>query len=250
MIKTVLIDDDKKNNAILKSLLQELHLNIDVIGEASNLKVAAKLLPQLNPHLVFLDIEMPFGNAFDLLDKLMPVNFEIIFITAFDEYSLKAFRYSALDYLLKPVNIDDLKVAVQKAEKKIELKNLNGQLSNLLSNLNKSALSASKIAMSVKEGFDFIVVNEIISCESKNNCTIVHTQTGKKYTCARLIKDYEELLPENIFFRTHHSFIVNINFVQKFFKDGRGGYVELLDGTTVPVSSRRKDEFLSRLGYG
>jgi two-component system LytT family response regulator len=249
MTKAVLVDDDPKNIIILKTLLQELPSNIEVIGEANNAEEAARLIPQLDPNVVFLDIEMPFGNAFDLLDKLMPVKFEVIFITAFDEYSLKAFKYSALDYLLKPVDIDDLHIAVQKVENRIELKNINEKLSNLLVNLKKPVLTGAKIAMPVKEGFDFISVNEIISCESKNNCTVVCTKIGKKYTCTRTIKDYEELLPENIFFRIHHSFIVNINFIRKFFKEGRGGYVELLDGTTIPVAHRRKDEFLLRLGY-
>ena len=137
MIKAVLVDDDEKNITILRALLQELDSEIEVTGEAGNAEDAGKLISLLNPNLVFLDIEMPFGNAFDLLDKLMPVDFEIIFITAFDEYSLKAFRYSALDYLLKPVDIDDLQLAVQKAEKKIQLKNINAQLSNLLFNINK-----------------------------------------------------------------------------------------------------------------
>jgi len=250
MIKTILVDDDEKNITILRTLLQQLPSNIEVAGEAGNAEDAFKMIPQLNPNLVFLDIEMPYGNAFDLLDKLMPVNFEIIFITAFDEYSLKAFRYCALDYLLKPVDIDDLEAAVQKAEKKIELKNINAQLSNLLFNLNKPALSATRIAMPIKEGFDFIGINEIVSCESKNDCTIVHTQSGKKYTCDRTIKEYEGLLPENSFFRIHHSYIVNVNFIRKFFKEGRGGYVELSDGTTVPVAYRRKDIFLSKFGYG
>jgi len=249
MTKAVLVDDDPKNITILKTLLQQLHSNIEVIGEANNAEEAARLIPQLDPNLVFLDIEMPFGNAFDLLDKLMPVKFEVIFITAFDEYSLKAFKYSALDYLLKPVDIDDLLIAVQKAEKRIELKNINEQLSNLLFNLKKPGLSVAKIAMPVNDGFDFVAIDELISCESKNNCTIVYTNSGKKYTCNRTIKDYEELLPENVFFRIHHSFIVNINFIRKFFKDGRGGYVELLDGTTIPVAYRRKDEFLGKLGY-
>ena len=249
MIKTMLVDDDEKNITILRTLLEQLHSTIEVTGEAGNVEEAFKLIPQLNPNLVFLDIEMPFGNAFDLLDRLMPINFEVIFITAFDEYSLKAFRYSALDYLLKPVDIHDLEAAVQKAEKKIELKNINAQLSNLLFNLNKPALSATRIAMPIKDGFDFIGINEIISCESKNDCTIVHTQSGKKYTCDRTIKEYEDLLPESSFFRIHHSYIVNLNFIRKFFKDGRGGYIELSDGTTVPVAYRRKDVFLSKFGY-
>lgn len=249
MIKAMIVDDDEKNITILKALLQQFHSTVEVTGEANNVEQAFKLIPQLNPNLVFLDIEMPFGNAFDLLDKLMPVNFEIIFITAFDEYSLKAFRYSALDYLLKPVDIEDLEAAVQKAEKKIALKNINAQLSNLLFNLNNPAASVTRIAMPIKEGFDFIDINEIVSCESKNYYTIVNTHPGKKYTCDRTIKDYEDLLPANSFFRIHHSYIVNVNFIRKFFKEGRGGYVELSDGTTVPVAYRRKEIFLSKFGY-
>ena len=248
MIRTVLVDDDKKNIAILTSLLAEIPADIQIVGEAANVEEAATVIPITAPNLVFLDIEMPFGNAFDLLDKLMPVDFEIIFITAFDEYSLKAFRYSALDYLLKPVDIDQLQMAVQKAERKIALKNINGQLSNLLFNVSKPS-SVARIAMPVKEGFDFIDVNEITTCQSNNDCTIVLTRSGKKYICDRTIKEYEDLLPENSFFRIHHSYIVNVNFIKKFFKEGRGGYVELSDGTTIPVAYRRKDLFLSKFGY-
>jgi two-component system LytT family response regulator len=115
--------------------------------------------------------------------------------------------------------------------------------------LNRPALSVSRIAIPVKEGFDFVPINEITSCEARNKCTIVCTQSGKRYTCSRLIKEYEDLLPGSLFFRIHHSYMVNISFVRKFFKDGRSGYVELLDGSTIPVASRRKDEFLSKLGY-
>jgi len=248
MIRTVLVDDDKKNITILKSLLAELHANIQIAGEAGNVEEAATIIPAAAPNLVFLDIEMPFGNAFDLLDRLMPVDFEIIFITAFDEYSLKAFRYSALDYILKPVDINDLQRAVQKAENKIALKNNNGQLSNLLFNLNKQS-SIARIALPVREGFDFVDINEIVSCQSNNDCTIVLTCAGKKYMCDRSIKEYEDLLPDNSFFRIHHSYIVNVHFVKKFFREGRGGYVELTDGATIPVAYRRKDEFLSKFGY-
>ena len=249
MIRALIVDDESKNIRILHGLLQTYCPQVHVVGHANGFHKALELIESSHPDLLFLDIEMPYGNAFDLLDKLMPVNFEIIFITAFDEYSLKAFRYSALDYLLKPVDIDDLHIAVQKAEKRIELKNINEQLSNLLFNLRKPGLPVTKIAMPVNDGFDFVAIDELISCESRNNCTIVYTNSGKKYTCNRTIKDYEELLPENVFFRIHHSFIVNINFIRKFFKDGRGGYVELLDGTTIPVAYRRKDEFLCKLGY-
>ena len=123
------------------------------------------------------------------------------------------------------------------------------QLTNLLYNLNKSDASVSRIALPVKEGFDFVSISEIVSCQSKNHCTIVNTQSGKKYICDRNIKEYEDLLPTSIFFRIHNSYIVNVNFIRKFFKEGRGGYVELSDGSTVPVAYRRKDEFLAKFGY-
>jgi len=248
MIRSVLVDDDKKNISILKTLLSEINADVEVAGEADNAEDARKIIPDIKPDLVFLDIEMPFGNAFDLLDKLLPVDFEIVFITAFSNYSLRAFRYSALDYLLKPVDMDELRAAINKAETKASLKNINNQLSNLFYNLNKTP-SVTRIAMPVNDGFDFININEIIYCESKNNWTTVITESGKKYTCSRTIKDYEELLPTNSFFRIHHSFIVNVNFIRKFFKDGRGGYVELMNGNMIPVAYRRKDDFLSKFGY-
>ena len=249
MIKTVLIDDDKKNISILKSLFEQLNSRIDVAGEAGSAAEAGILIPQLKPDLVFLDIEMPYGNAFDLLDQLMPVDFEIIFITAFDEYTLKAFRYSALDYLLKPVDIDELDNAVKKAEARIGLKDINTQLSNLFYNINTPPLSTGKIAMPVKDGFDFVNLDEIISCQAENNYTIVSTNSGKKYTCSKTIKEYEELLPARSFFRIHHSWIVNANLIRKYHKEGRSGYVELTGGATIPVAYRRKDDFLAKFGF-
>src|SRR5436189_1622869 len=131
MMKAVIIDDDKKNISILKSLFEQLTLRIEVAGEAGSADEAGILIPQLKPDLVFLDIEMPYGNAFDLLDKLAPVSFEVVFITAFNNYAIKAFRYAALDYILKPVNIHELQEAVKKVNKRQEEKTVNTRINSL-----------------------------------------------------------------------------------------------------------------------
>ena len=154
-MKAVIIDDDQKNLKILRKMLEEFCPGITVTGEALNSLTGFEMIKQEKPDIVFLDIEMPYGNAFDLLDRLMPVNFEVIFITAFDEYSLKAFRYSAVDYLLKPVDIEELKAAVQKASEKQLLKTTNDRLSNLLSNLLPRQNNLQKIAIATQEGLVF-----------------------------------------------------------------------------------------------
>src|SRR5215213_4252247 len=148
MIRAIIVDDEPKNRKILRSLLERFCPEVTIENEAGSAREAMEVITVSNPDLLFLDIEMPFGNAFDLLDQLMPVNFEIIFITAFDEYTLKAFKYSALDYLLKPVSIEELKAAVKKAVQKIHLKTINEQLSNLLQNFRGHHSQASRIAIS------------------------------------------------------------------------------------------------------
>jgi two-component system, LytTR family, response regulator len=245
MISTIVIDQDQKNIGVLTSLLDGLPSSIEIIKSAVNVDQAAGIVSKIQPDLVFLEVELPFGNGFDLLDRLMPVTFEVIFITAFSQHSLKAMRYGALDYLLKPVDNDELQNAVQRAENKINLKNSNDRVLNLQFN-SRRKVSASRIAFPVKNGFEFVSTNDIVYCHTDKNFTFVHTQQGKKYICDRKIKEYEDLLPEESFSRIHHSYIINVNYIKKFIKEGRGGYLELTDGSTIPVASRRKDVFLSK----
>jgi two-component system LytT family response regulator len=248
MINALIVDDEPKNIRILQGLLDESCPDVKIVGEAISAETAIPLIRDKNPDLVFLDIEMPYGNAFDLLDKIMPVNFEIIFITAFDDYTLKAFKYSALDYLLKPVSIDELKTAVYKAKERIRFKNINSQLQNLMFNINKTNASLQKIALPCNDGLVFVLLSEIIRFEAKGGYTHVHVANNQKYISSRIIKDYEEILPEDIFFRIHNSHIINLNFVKKYHK-GRGGMIEMTDNAMIEVATRRKDEFLARFGY-
>ena len=247
MINFVVIEDEIDHAVLLQRLINENLPFLNMVGEGSNIANGFSLIKKKNPAIVFLDIELPDGNAFDLLDKLMPVNFEIIFTTAHNEYMLKAIRYSALDYLLKPVEAGELVAAVKKASEKLD-QSLNHRLSNLLYNLRKSD-EFHRIALPVKDGFEFVDINEVVRCESADNCTIVFTKSGKKYISSKTTKDFEQLLPLTKFFRIHHSEIINTDFVKKYYKEGRGGYVELLDGTTLPVAYRRKDDFLAKFGY-
>src|SRR5689334_1194007 len=248
MIEAIIVDDEPKNVKILKALLNEYCPEVKIIGEASSADEAETVINERKPDLVFLDVEMPYGNAFDLLDKLKPVDFEIIFVTAFDDYTLKAFRYSALDYLLKPVNIDELKVAVDKASSQKNLKNINLQLNNLLFNLHKNSDSPARIAITSQDGFSFVSINEIIRCEAKGNYTYIFTSNNHRHISSRNIKAYEDMLPSSIFFRIHHSHIINLGFVKRYHK-GRGGTVEMEDGTMIEVATRRKNEFLALFGH-
>lgn len=247
MIRALLIDDEPKNNRILKLMLEEFCPQVQIEGQADNAEDGIKLIKEMEPDLVFLDIEMPYGSGFDLLDKLKPVRFEIIFITAFNNYSLKAIKYSALDYLLKPVNIDELIAAVAKASEKVESRNVNARIENLLYNLKKPQQGLQKIALPSKEGYVFIALSDIIRCESKSGYTTFFIKDMEKIVSSKNIKEYEPLVTDDIFFRVHNSHIINLNFVKKYHK-GRGGYIEMEDGTLIEVATRRKDELMARFG--
>lgn len=248
MINALIIDDEPKNIRILHGLLEQCCPDVHIAGEAVSAETAIPLIHEKQPDLLFLDIEMPYGNAFDLLDKIMPINFEIIFITAFDDYTLKAFKYSALDYLLKPVSMDELRSAVNKAKERIQAKNINQQLQNLLFNIHKPNLSNQKMALPCKDGLVFVHIADIIRFEAKAGYTMVFGINDQKHISSRSIKEYEELLPDDLFFRIHNSHIINLNRVKKYHK-GRGGAIEMADGVMIEVATRRKDEFLARFGY-
>lgn len=247
MIRAILIDDEPKNNRILKLMLEEFCPNVIIAGQADNAADGVTLIKEVSPDLVFLDIEMPYGSGFDLLDQLKPVHFEIIFITAFNNYSLKAIKYSALDYLLKPVNIDELIIAVNKASEKVASKHINARIENLLYNLKKPQAGVQKIALPSKEGYIFVLLSDIIRCESKTGYTTFYLKDMEKVVSSKNIKEYEPLLTNDIFFRVHNSHIVNLSYIKKYHR-GRGGYIEMEDGTMIEVATRRKDELMARFG--
>lgn len=247
MIRTIIIDDEKNNIEALKAMLNNITSKIILDGTAENAEDAYHLIKNVKPQLIFLDIEMPFGNAFDLLERLMPVDFEVIFFTAFDQYAIKAFKYGALDYLLKPVNVDDLVHAVDRAIARMAEKDVNARLKMFLDNIRSDDNGLKKIALPTKNGLSFEDVASITHLEAKGTYTYVYFTDKRKEVISRVLKDFEELLPSSVFCRIHHSFIVNIQYVKKYYK-GRGGYIELADGTTIEVSLRKKADFLKKFG--
>jgi len=247
MIKALIVDDEPKSVKILSTLLQEYCPGVILAGTAHKADQAIALIRQVQPNLVFLDIEMPSGNGFDMLDRLRPVNFEVIFVTAFNEYPLKAFRYNALDYLLKPLNIEELQAAVHKAAGNIKLKSFNTQLEVFLQSLKKTPPPLQKIALPEKNGIILVSITDIIRCEASRGYTTFIIKNKEKLLSSKNIKEYEEILPEDTFFRLHNSHLVNLNYIRMYHR-GRGGQVEMEDGTLVEVAVRRKDELLARLG--
>ena len=247
-IKCVIIDDEPGNVVTLTELLKEYCPEMQIVGSAPDIKQGYELLNATNPDLVFLDIEMPFGNAFDLLDMMAPVSFEVIFITAFDNYAIRAFKYAALDYLLKPVNIRELQDAVNKAVKKLEDKQINTRINSLLANMRPENQSAQKIGLPSTDGFYFEEVNNIMHLEAAGSYTHVYVKGKPKEVVSKNLKEFEDILPGSIFCRVHHSYIININFVKKYYK-GRGGYVEMEDGTSIEISVRKKEDFFARFRH-
>ncbi len=245
MIHAILIDDEVDSIKVLQRLLHDYCPEVQIAGIADGVETGIKIIQATKPDLLFLDIEMKQGNAFDLLNRLGSFDFQIIFITAFDNYAIKAFKYSALDYLLKPINIDELKSAIRKVQDKKKDNLLSGQMQSFLQQMQNYQLLQKKIAIPAVDGMVFVNINQIIRCEAKVGYTYVITDNKEKILTSRSIKEYEDLLPPALFCRIHNSHIINLEKIKKYFK-GRGGSVIMDDGASIEVAARRRDEFLSR----
>lgn len=246
-IHCILVDDEPLNLEGLEKMIKRYCPELTVTGKAESAQQALDMIRAQSPQIVFLDIQMPKENAFDLLDKLMPVDFEIIFVTAFDNYALKAFRYSALDYLLKPVDMDELRTAVQKAKTKLLEKDVNLRLSGFLEQI-KDKSGQSRIALKTKEGLIFYPVKDILYCTAERAYTRFTFTNGKQLLVTGNLKEFEGLLPDDNFCRVHDSYLINLDHVKKYHY-GKGGYVEMSDGAAIDVSSRKRAAFLGKLRY-
>ena len=245
MLTAIIIDDELKGRIALKQKLHDYCAEIQLEGEAENGIEGMKLIEKIHPDIVFLDIEMPRMDGFEMLHRLPEKNFHLIFTTAYDQYAIKAIKYAAFDYLLKPIDIEELKLAVSKiysqqqihTEKKLELLD-----QNLLKN------NFNKIAVSTLEGLLFFNISDIIQLEANSNYTTIYFNNRPKLIASKTLKDFEELLPADIFFRTHHSHLINLNFIKRYIK-GDGGQIELQNGNYVDVARRKKESFLKAIGY-
>jgi two-component system LytT family response regulator len=245
MITAIIVDDEFYSSEILAALLERYCPDVKVIDICHSASSALQSISEMKPNILFLDIEMPFMNGFELLEKLPEINFELIFTTSYDHYAIKAIRFSALDYLLKPVDPEELQKAVQKAITTLKSP-LPQQIEVLLQKLNHPSINITKIAIPTIEGLQMILVENIISCSSDRNYTVLSLKEGQKITASRTLKEIEEMLEDYSFARVHHSYLVNLNEVEKYIR-GEGGYLIMSDKTNIDVSRSRKEILLKKL---
>jgi len=239
----LIIEDELNARVLLKSMLNTITSEIKIIGEAEGVSDSVSKIHDLKPDVLFLDIELVDGTAFDLLNQIPNFNGQIIFITAYGDYAIDAFKFCAVDYLLKPCRVEDLKGAITKLKPNLENKDaLFAQLKYLLSNFNVKK-EKRKIAITTKESIRFIEVIEIVSCEADGNYTWIHLTNGEKLLSTKILKEYQNLLHDSGFFRIHHQYLINLNYVKEFLKKG-SGYVIMTNGDKLEISRRKKADFL------
>ena len=252
MLKAIIIDDERHSCDALKMLLDKYCPQIQVTAICNSANDGLQKINELKPDLIFLDIEMPYMNGFQMLEELSAIDFEIIFTTSYDQYAIKAFKFSALDYLMKPVDRAELEKAVQKVclpDRQV-FKKINPvisqQLEILLQKINQPSLPVQRIALPTMQGLEFVPVDSIIHCTSSNNYTEFFLLDKKRVLVSRTLKEVEEMLTDYAFLRVHNSHIVNLNTITRYIK-GEGGYLILTDGSTIDVSRSRKELLMQKL---
>jgi len=244
MIKAILIDDIEQARTTFRKDLEEYAPDVEIIGEASGVVEGAKLLKHTKPDILFLDIQMQDGSGFDLLDLLPEIPFKIIFITASDAHAIKAFRYAAIDYLLKPVDPDELMGSLDKFRKQqIDESDKYRLLNDSLKNHSKPS---ERLALHSQDKIHIVNISDIIRCESSVNYTEFYFKDGKKMVVSKTLKEFEDLLTELNFYRVHQSHLVNTKYIREFVKT-EGGHLIMMDGSMVPVSTRKRPEVVRML---
>ncbi len=244
-IKAVIIEDEVVSRETLINYLEKYCPDVRVVGEAGNIEQGKKAINQFAPDLVFLDVEMPFGNGFDLLEELESINFELIFVTAFSNYALKALNMSASYYLLKPIDIDELIAAVDKVRDNLSNKERLSSAQILKDNLHVSENRLKRIVLPELEGFEVAQLKDILYCRANDNLTDFHFLNGKKKTICKTLKYFDEILGQSGFLRIHKSLLINLEHVTGY-KRGKGGYAQMSNGHELEIAVRRKQDFLEK----
>lgn len=240
MIRAIIIDDERSSQITLENMVTEFCENVKIIATASAVLEGVEVINKEKPDLVFLDIEMPVHNGFSLFDHFPAPSFNVIFTTAFQKYAIKAFRFSAIDYLLKPINLEDLQTAIEKVSSKKEMASTKEKLQTLKANLNNNC---NKLALPTQEGYHFVEVKDVIRCQSQNNYTFFHLSDGKKILVSRTLKIFAKMLEDHNFFRISRSDLVNLNHIVTFNRQ-KNPTLTLSDDSTLPISIRRREAFL------
>ena len=247
MIKAVVIDDEKHSIETLKWKLENYCPQVEIIASFSDPVKGLEYLKSNTPDLLFLDIEMPMLNGFDILEELGEIAFDVIFTTAYDDFGIQAIKFSALDYLLKPIQNQELKKAIEKfANRGTNKKISSTQLEVLFKNIKEEESGKpGKIALSTKESIEFVAPEDIIVCSSDSNYTLVHLSDGRKKLLSKTLKEFEEMLSALNFFRPHHSHLINLAHVKEYVR-ADGGYLVMSNKMNIPVSRNRKEDLLKQ----
>ncbi|MBC7863887.1 MAG: response regulator transcription factor [Bacteroidia bacterium] len=244
--KIIIVDDEKRIRSSLASVLKLHCPQVTVIAEAENVSTAIAAIKTNQPDIVLLDIKMPDGTGFDLLKQLMPFNFKVIFITAFDQYAIQAFKFSAMDYLLKPVIPAELVVALQRAQQQISAENQDAKLNTFISNMNLMNREPKRIVLNSHDKMNVVSINEVVRCEADRNYTVFSLINKKTILVSRPLKEFDDMLSPFGFFRCHHSHLVNLSFIDRLEKRD-GGILIMKDGSEVLVSARKNAELVAAL---
>ncbi len=247
MLKAVIIDDEPDCVRLLALQLKMYCPQVQVVAECTESETAYEQIKALQPDIVFMDIEMPVMNGFQLLEKIGTISFSLVFVTAYDQFAVKAFRFSALDYLLKPIDGKDLKAAVEKAEQRSWPQDQ--QLNLLKQQLHGgSKMLPDKIALPYQNGVTFAEIKLVVYCESENNYTRIHTVDGNQYMVAKTLGDIQEVLEERNFLRIHRQYLINLDHIKKYVR-GEGNYVIMTNNQSIPVARNQKEKLIERFGW-
>lgn len=243
MIRSIIVEDEKHSRETLVGMLNRYCKNVEIVAEADSYRSGLDMIRKHKPDVIFLDIQMPDGSGFRLLEEIEKVDFEIIFTTAFDQFAIKAIKYSALDYLLKPIDAEELVNSVKKVEAKINTQGVNENIQVLLDNIKAKEPDPHKIVLSTSEKIHIIETDQILRCESDNYYTNFFLLDGKKILVSKTLKENEELLGGHNFIRPHKSHLVNVKYIKGFLRND-GGYIEMTDGSKIPVSRRKREKII------
>ena len=245
MIKALIIDDEKSSRDTLRGFVENYCDEIQIIEEADSAEQGIEQIKKLQPHLIFLDIELPLGSGFDLLEACKHSDFNVIFTTAHDQYALQAIKVCALDYLLKPISADDLKEAVAKIHQQSHPGTTTPQIGAFVENISNLNKQLSNIVLPTLDGFLVVKISDIIRCEADKNYTLFTIENKEKILVSKTLKEFEELLHDMDFIRVHQSHLINASHVQRYIK-GSGGYVKMSDDSIIEVSRRKKELLMER----
>jgi two-component system LytT family response regulator len=244
-MRVAIVEDENKQRKLLMNLVKSSDV-VDEVVEAGSVKDALEVLKKQHIDLLLLDVNLPDGSGFDLLEKLKPVHIKVIFITSFDSYAIKAFKYSAIDYVVKPVDPEELHNAILKAREMMELEDSQLKIDTLLSNINNTSEGGARILLNTLQEIFVVYTNQIIRCQSDGNYTKFYMDNGDAVMVSKKIKEYEPILKEHRFFRPHKSHLINLNYVESFRKSD-GGAIIMKDKSEIPLAQVKREEFFGLL---